>query len=255
MMGTPNIFRGQQQKDANTLGENVLIKEQAGALQDDLATCIDEAMSDYYRKLAQMMKAYYTEDHWFQIKGDDGKYDHIVLNSQTIDGGTKISVEAGSTLPANKQELRSTVMDAAKLNRIDNLSFWEALIYNKLPDPETITERTLKETADPITYLTDVEQEAFNRDADIDIALLVANKAPKERDDYPQGYLEHFNKFVMSNRFTQIADDAKQRVTAFLTDILMKASRTAMLGNTQVDDAAMGGMTEANVLEQETAMV
>lgn len=255
MMGTPNIFRGQQQKDANTLGENVLIKEQAGALQDDLATCIDEAMSDYYRKLAQMMKVNYTEDHWFQIKGDDGKYDHIVLNSETIDGGTKISVEAGSTLPGNKQELRATVMEAAKLNRIDNLSFWEALIYNKLPDPETITERTLKETADPVSYLSDVEQEAFNRDADIDLALLIANKAPGERDDYPQGYLEHFNKFVMSNRFVQIPDDAKQRVTAFLTDIMMKAMRTSELGDTQVDDAAMGGMSEADVLEQEAPLV
>lgn len=254
IMGTPNIFRGQQQQDANTLGENVLIKEQAGALQDDLAAAVDEAMADYYRKLAQMMKAYYTEDHWFQIKGDDGKYDHIVLNSQLIDGGTKVSVEAGSTLPSNKQELRATVIEAARLNRIDNLSFWEGLIYNKLPDPETIAERTLKETADPVAYLTDVEQEAFNRDADIDLALLIANKAPKDRDDYPQGYMEHFNKFIMGNRYTELPPESQQRINAFLAGILEKVMRTATLGETQVDDAAMGGMGEAEVIEQE-AMV
>lgn len=255
IMGTPNIFRGQQQKDANTLGENVLIKEQAGALQDDLATSIDEAMTDYYRKLAQMFKVYYTEDHWFQIKGDNGKYDHVVLSGESIDPNVKISVEAGSTLPNNKQELRAVVSKAAEQQRIDDLSYWEGMIYGKLPDPETIVERLQKQVNDPLGYMQDVESEAFNRDADIDITLIVANKVPEERDDYPQGYLEHFNKFVMSNKYTQLPPDAQQRLTAFLADIAMKAMRTADLGSTQVDDAAMGGMTDAQVLEEEPSVI
>lgn len=253
IMGTPNIFRGEQSKN-NTLGQDERIIQQAGALQDDLATAVDDAMGDYYCKLAQMMKVYFTEDHWIDIKGDDGKYDHIVLNSETMEP-VKVSVESGSTLPSNKQELRDTVIAASKEGRIDNLSFWEGLIYNKLPDPETIVERLIKETNDPATYLSDVEQEAFNRDADIDIAMLVANKAPKERDDYPQGYLEHFNKFIMSNKYTTVPQDAQQRISLFLSDVAQKAMRTAELGDTQVDDAAASGQTEAQVMEEEPAIV
>ena len=254
IMGTPNIFRGQQQSDANTLGENILIKQQAGALQDDLATSIDEAMTDYYRKLAQMMKVYYTEDHWFQIKGDDGKFDFVMLNGESLDGNVKISVEAGSTLPNDKQEMRAVIIKASEQNRIDNLSYWEGMIYGKLPDPETIVERLIKETNDPATYLQTVEQEAFNRDADVDLTLLINNKAPVERDDYPQGYLEHFNKYVMSNAYTQLAPDAQQRITAFLGDIAMKAMRTADLGATQEDDAMASGQTEAQVMEEDPAL-
>lgn len=248
IMGTPNIFRGEQSKN-NTLGQDERIIQQAGALQDDLATAVDDAMGDYYKKLAQMMKVYYTEDHWIEVKGDDGKYDFVVLNAETMER-VKVSVESGSTLPANKQEMRDTVLEAAKLNKIDDLSFWEGLVYNKLPDPETIVERMQKQLNDPVTYLQDVEQEAFNRDADIDMTLLIANRAPKERDDYPQGYLEHFNKFVMSNAYTQLPPDAQQRITAFLADVAMKAMRTADLGMTQTDDAAVSGMTEEEVMEQ-----
>lgn len=252
IMGTPNIFRGEQSAN-NTLGQDERIIQQASALQDDLATAVDDAMGDYYKKLAQMIKVYYTEDHWVEIKGDDGKYDHVILSADTIER-VKVSVESGSTLPANKKELRDTVIESAKLNKIDDLSFWEGLIYNKLPDPETIVERLQKQLNDPASYLQDVEQEAFNRDADIDLTLLIANRAPKERDDYPQGYLEHFNKFVMMNAFTQLPPDAQQRITAFLADIAMKATRTAELGATQVDDAAASGMTEADVLEEEPVL-
>lgn len=255
IMGTPNIFRGEQSKN-NTLGQDERIIQQAGALQDDLASSIDAAMGDYYRKLAQMMKVYYTEDHWVDIKGDDGKYDHIVMNSETMER-VKISVEAGSTLPSSKQELRDIIIESAKMNKIDLLSFWEGITYNKLPDPEVIVERLTKEVNDPITFLNDTEQEVFNREADTDIALLIANRVPPERDDYTQGYLEHFNKFIMKNEFTnpeKVPEDARQRILAFLTEIVMKASRTAGLGATQVDDAAMAGMNDMQVAEEQPVM-
>lgn len=250
IMGTPNIFRGEQSTN-NTLGQDERIVQQASALQDDLATSVDEAMGDYYKKLAQMMKVNYTEDHWIEIKGDDGKYDHVVLNAETMER-VKVSVQAGSTLPANKREMRETVLEAAKLNRIDDLSFWEGLQYNKLPDPETIVERLQKQLNDPVTYLQDVEKEAFSRDADIDLTLLIADREPKERDDYPQGYLEHFNKYIMTNAYTQLPPEAQQRITAFLANVAMRAMRTADLGATQADDAAISGMTEGEVMDQET---
>jgi len=247
-MGTPNIFRGEQSKN-NTLGQDERIIQQAGALQDDLASSVDESMQDYYRKLYQMMKVYYTEDHWFQIKGSDGKYDFVVMNSDTMDTNLKISVEAGSTLPSNKKEVRDIAVEASNAGKMDSLSYWEAIQYGKLPDPETIVERTQKELNDPASFVADVEQQAFNRDADIDITLLIADKEPPVRDEYGQAYLEHVNKYIMGNKFVLQDKEAQKRIIDHLTNVGVIASRTADLQDTQVDDAQMAGMEEQQVNE------
>lgn len=248
VMGTPNIFRGEQSKN-NTLGQDERIIEQAGALQDDLAAAIDESMQDYYRKLFQMMKVYYTEDHWFQVRGEDGKYDFIVMNSDNMDTNVKISVEAGSTLPANKKDIRDIAVDAANANKIDDLSFWEAMTYGRLPDPEVIVERTQKQLNDPAKFLTDVEAQLFNREAAVDIALITNGKEPPVRDEYGQAYLEYFNKFIMGNKFTQLPDEAQESLKIHLAAAGATAARTANLQATQVDDAAMAGMAEDEVAD------
>nr|MBA3755748.1 hypothetical protein [Nitrosomonas sp.] len=89
VMGTPNIFRGEQSKN-NTLGQDERIIQQAGALQDDLAKSVDKSMQRLYRKLFHLMKVYYTEDHWFTVKGDDGKFDFVVMNGDDMDTNAKV---------------------------------------------------------------------------------------------------------------------------------------------------------------------
>ncbi len=247
-MGSPNIFRGEQSKN-NTLGQDERIIQQAGALQDDLASAVDDSMQDYYRKLYQMMKVYYTEDHWFQIKGADGKYDFVVMNSETMDTNLKISVESGSTLPSNKQEIRDIAVEASNAGKMDSLSYWEAIQYGKLADPEVIVERTQKELNDPASFVADVEQQAFNRDADIDIILLIADKELPVRDEYGQAYLEHVNKYIMSNKFMKLDQESQKRILDHLTKVGVIASRTMDLQSTQVDDAQMAGMDEQQVNE------
>lgn len=242
-MGTPNIFRGEQSKN-NTLGQDERIIEQAGALQDDLARAVDKAMQRYYRKLAQMMKVYYTEDHWFAVKGDDGKFVHVMLHSDSMDSNAKISVEAGSTLPANKREIREAVTEAANANKIDDLSYWEAVVYGKLPDPETIVERTQKQLNDPASYMSDVEKQGFDREAAIDIAMLIEDKAPPERDEYGVPYLEFFNKFIMGNKYVQLDPEAQERIKIHAASAGAMAARTANLGMTQEDPAAAAGMQD-----------
>lgn len=246
--GTPNIFRGEQSKN-NTLGQDERIVEQAGALQDDLAASVDEAMQEYYRKLFQMMKVYYTEDHWFQVRGENGKYDFVVMSSDSMDTNCKVSVEAGSTLPANKQDVRNIAIDAANANKIDDLTFWEAMVYGKLPDPETIVERTQKQLNDPQAFMQDVETQAFNREAAIDIALITADKEPPVRDEYGQAYLEYFNKFIMGNKFIQLPPEVQETIKIHLAASAATSARTANLQATQLDDAAAAGVGEAQVAE------
>jgi hypothetical protein len=230
IMGTPNIFRGQQQDDAQTLGENVLIKEQASVLQDDLAKAIDKAMVVYYRKLFHMMRVYYTEDHWFRLRGDDGKYNFILLNEDTLDPGVKISVEVGSTLPANKTELRATAIELANMGKIDTLSLYKDL---GLPDAEKRAEMLVKEQADLATYVQDVRQKLYNREANTDIYIVISGSQPMERDEYTAEYLQYINDFIISNKFARLAPEQKQALMQFLTEVQAKVSRTADLMGTQ----------------------
>lgn len=247
-MGTPNIFRGDQSKN-NTLGQDERIIEQAGALQDDLARAIDKAMQRHYRLLFQMFKAYYTENHWFTIKGDTGAYDYVVLSSDTMDTNAKVSVESGSTLPSNKREIHDIAFEAARAGKIDDLSFWEAMVYGKLPDPETIVERLQKQLNDPAAFMADIAKEVASRDAMVDISLLIADKAPPERDEYNADYLNSFNTFVMGNRFVQLPNDAQERIKIHVASAGSMAARTVNLGDTQEQPSSM----EQQLMDQEMA--
>ena len=251
VMGTPNIFRGEQSKN-NTLGQDERIIEQAAALQDDLAKAIDKGMQRGYRKLFHMMKVYYTEDHWFTIKGDNGKYDFVVMNGETMDTNGRVSVESGSTLPVDRKEIRSIAVEAANANKIDDLTFWEAIQYGKLPDPETIVERTQKQLNDPQGFMQDVEAQAFSRDAAIDIALIMSGREAPDRDEYGQAYLEYFNKFIMGNRFIRLQSENPEAAEALKIHVAAAgatAARTANLQATQVDDAAAAAIPEEQVAE------
>lgn len=230
IMGTPNIFRGQQQSDANTLGENILIKEQASVLQDDLARAVDEAMIVYYRKLLHMMKVYYTEDHWFRIKGDEGKYNFILLNEDTIDTDVFVTVEVGSTLPANKTQLRETALELARYGKIDTLSLYRDL---GLPEAEKRAELLTKELNDASSYMTDVRDKLYSKEANTDVWIVIGGGEPEERDEYTVEYLEYLNQFVISNRFTRLDPQQQRAVMMFLQTIQEKVARTASLMGTQ----------------------
>jgi hypothetical protein len=251
IFGTPNIFRGQQQQGANTLGENMLIKQQAGALQDDIAGAVDQAMGQYYKYLAQMMKVYYTEEHWVQTKGPDGTYDFVVISSDNIDTGVKVSVQSGSTLPQDKDQLRNAALELAKLgpDRIDNLTLFEML---GIPDATEVAERVQKSTTDPAGYMADIEKEQFSRDANMDIAILTDNKVPEERDEYDPGYLNYMNNYIASNKYAKLQPDAQQRITDFLKGVLEVATRTANIQSETANAATdqqgldMGGVASMN---------
>jgi hypothetical protein len=217
MMGTPSQFKGSQPDAKDTLGRDLMIKQQAGALQDDLVRSISMAMEEYYKILLQMMRVYYTDDYWFQCKGGDGKYEFILINGDKIDSNVKVSVQTDSTLPLDKASIRATAMDLWKAgNAIDYKSLMEDL---GLPNPDVRAERYLKSNLDPVSYLKSIEEDNINADAESDIQLLIMNKTPEERDNYDQGYFDYINKFLSSNRFAKLQGEkpqAAQRITMFV---------------------------------------
>lgn len=220
MMGTPSQFKGSQPTANDTLGRDLMIKQQAGALQDDLVRAIAMGMEVYYTILLQMMRVYYTDDYWFQTRGGDGKYEFILINGDKLDSNVKVSVQTDSTLPLDKASIRATSMQLWQAGHaIDYKTLMEDL---GLPNPDVRAERYLKSVIDPLNFLKSVEIDQINADAESDIQLLIANKTPDERDNYDEDYFNYFNKVVASNRFAKLQGDdpkAAQRIIAFLTAV------------------------------------
>lgn len=220
MMGTPSQFKGDQPASKDTLGRDLMIKQQAGALQDDLVRAIAASMETYYTMLLQMMRVYYTDDYWFQTKGGDGKYEFILINGDKLDSNVKVSVQTDSTLPLDKASIRAMSMQLWTAgNAIDYKQLMEDL---GLPNPEVRAERYLQQMTNPADYLNSIKSDDIDSDARSDIDLLIMNKTPEERNDYSQAYFDYFNKFVSSNEFAKLqGKDAKaaQRIVMFITAI------------------------------------
>lgn len=239
MMGTPSQFKGAQPDSKDTLGRDLMIKQQAGALQDDLVRCVSMGMETYYKIKLQMWRVYYTDDYWFQCRGGDGKYEFILINGDKFDSNVKVGVEVDSTLPLDKASIRATAMELWNAgNAIDYRTLMEDL---GLPNPEIRTERYLKSQLDPIAYLQSIELSQIDTDAESDIMLLIADKVPDERDDYSQSYFNYFNKFLTTNRFQKLQGEdpkAAERVLAFLIAV-QHTMMTSLNLQESIDDAGL----------------
>lgn len=251
-MGTPAQFKGSDPKSSDTLGRDLMLKQQAGALQDDLVRAVAVSMSEYYKIKLQLWRVNYTDDYWFQTKGGDGKYEFILINGDKLDTNVKVGVQVDSTLPLDKASIRQTAMDLWKAgNAIDYKSLMEDL---GLPNPDVRAERYLKSNIDPQGYLQSLEMDTINNDAESDIDLLLMGKTPEERDNYDQGYFDYFNKFMASNRFAKIQGPKSkenptgnpagaERVTAFLIAIQHAMSQSLQLQESMQPQSAIDPTT------------
>lgn len=242
LMGTPSVFKGSQPSSQDTLGRDIMVKQQAGMLQDDLVRAVNIGMEQYYQIKLQMMRVYYTDDYWFQVKGGDGKFDFVMLNGDMIDSNVKIGVQVDSTLPLDKASIRQTAMELWQAGEaIDYEQFMRDL---GLPDPEVRAERYLRSKIDPIGYLNSVTQGIDNNDAEVDIMLLTAGKDPQERDDYDKNYLDYFNHYLTLNKFRMLPQEIQGRITTFLQEVMQRAQNTAQLNSAMLDEA---GITTAPI--------
>lgn len=237
LMGTPAQFRGAQPQTQDTLGRDMMVKQQAGMLQDDLVKSVASGMEEYYKIKLQMFRTYYNDDYWFQCKGADGKYEFIMLNGDTMDTNVKVGVQVDSTLPLDKQQIRATSLELLKQNKIDYRTAMEDL---GLPNPDIRAERFMKSQLDPAGYSRSIELSQVDTDAESDIMLLMNKKIPEERDDYTEDYINYFNKYVASNRFSKLLapkskqnpdgdQEAAQRILAFLMSVQHVANESVNL--------------------------
>jgi hypothetical protein len=237
MMGTPTQFRGAMAQSKNpTLGQDLMVKNQASALQDDLVAVVTKAWRQYYLYLLQMMNVYLPDDYYVMTKGQNGEYNHIMLSSGNIDTNVRMSVRIDSTLPLDKESQRATAVQLAQMNRLDDLSLFELL---GMPEPEKLAERKLRWEIDRLTYMQSIEQQLMSHEADQDIRLLINGKVPEDRDDYDEDYLNHFNMFITRNEFQKLPLPIQQRLTDFLHQVANKAAVTEGLRDSILNPAGI----------------
>lgn len=239
LMGTPQQFRGDQTQGTKspTLGQDLLVKNQAAALQDDIVQSINRGWVDYYTKLLQMQRVYSSDDYWIMTEGEDGQYAQITLTDDNIDTNVRLGVQIDSNLPIDKASQHQMAIQLAQLpGRIDDYSLFKML---GLPEPEKLAERVTKWNIDRMQYAESIETGLYNAEAEEDITLLINNKKPEDRDNYNADYINYWNVFMTTNRYMKLSPQKQERLTAFLAEVADKAALTESLRDTMVNPAGM----------------
>lgn len=195
---THDITRGET-SSSKTLGQDQLQQGQDYTRMDDIARAVERQNALYYRYLVQMMKVYFTEEHWMWAAGEDGQFDHVMMKADFIEDGIDVSVEDGSTLPPNKQQQMKFVADLVPTGLIDPLSVFEVGSGGTLPSPKKMMERLIKWKTDPASFAQDMETEDIDRKALMDIQILLRGEMPDPRDEITPEYLQFINKYITSD--------------------------------------------------------
>lgn len=221
--GTPNIFRGEQSKN-NTLGQDIIIRDQAEGRQAELVDCIDNAMEQFYRLEAQLIYRYFDGEKYYKFLGDDGQFEEAIISQKKIakNFGIKIRIKAGTSIPVDRAQNRATAMELAKYNKIGTLQLYKDLGFS---DPEKAFKQYLQEQIDPRMLLEEVDKMVFDRQAEADLAVVMSGKVPEERDDVPETYLNYLNEWLLTDKFKKLDQTTQARVSMFIDTVLEKAQR------------------------------
>lgn len=259
IFATHDITRGET--GAKTLGQDQLQQGQDYTRMDDIARAVERQAALYNRYLVQMMKVYYTEEHWMWAAGEDGQFDHVMMKSDLIEDGIDVTVEANSTLPPNKKEQMKFATDLAPAGLIDPLSLYEVGAGGTLPSPKKMMERLVKWKTDPASFAADVESDDVDRKALMDIQVLLRGEQPEQRDEITPEYLKFFNHYVTTNGALlkapdkikvgfakwgqEIMDTAKKQMEMMMSQMPspedMAATNQKALAQKQLEDQMGGG--------------
>jgi hypothetical protein len=230
--GTPNVFRGEQSKN-NTLGQDVLVRDQAFGRQQEIVDAIDNAMERLYPFIAQFLLVYGEEEEQFELNGEDSEFDYVMLNTEELDTKVKIQIRGGTSMPIDRAQRRATADNAAKHAMIDPLTYWEVMDER---NARKYAKRVTQYTNDPANYLKDEDSEAFNRDAFVDLQKIKRGQAPEFREDLPKEYFDYLNQYVLSGDLEnpEIAPDIKQALTSFIDMQLARGQKMLGMAETQL---------------------
>lgn len=233
IFATHEITRGESSAN-KTLGQDKMQFQQNATRMNDIARSIERMATRYYRYLVQMMKVYYTEEHYFKAAGEDGQFDFVVMKGDLIEDGIDIRVEAGSTMPIDREtqlKWSETLMGGGL---IDPLSLYEVASGGSLPSPKKMLERFMLYKTDPLAFMGKVQDDDFDRQAFLDIQILNGGKMPEPRSEYNAVYFKFINNYMLSGDFEEQVPYVKELYLQHLQIAQMQAQKQLELMMTQM---------------------
>lgn len=198
IMGTPSQMRGDDDNLNETLGTNIMIKNQAAGRQDLIVRSLDSGMDRYFKFLTQMMTVHYTEKHFVTVNSNDGDFDYITLHRDFIEKDMAISVKSGSTLPFDKARQESIALELAKGELIDPLNLYKDL---HMDNPQKRYDAWAKFKTDPMALARDALDELDDTSAYIDYIEILGGKKVPGRPDASKEHILIHRKQMISDQF------------------------------------------------------
>jgi hypothetical protein len=218
--GTPAIFQGKE-TDSATATQDVMLRDSAQGRQTDAIDCLDAAMRRCYQIMAQLVMRYYTDEDYYKFV-EDGQFMQVMLTNDALadNAGMEIDVEAGSSLPVNRDQKRAITLQLLQLGKMSTLRAYKEL---GVEDPEGTFKDYMLEMAAPDVALENVDKEAMDRDAKEDLYVVIDGKVPEERDDITPEYVSYLNNWLTTDKYRKLTPAQQQAVSAFVQMIVQKA--------------------------------
>jgi hypothetical protein len=219
IFGTPPQMRGDSNNN-QTATQDLMARNQAQGRQDLLVRAIDRGLDSYFNYLLQMMKVYYTEDHFASMLGEDGRYNFVALNRSKIEDGVKVRIKPGSTVPMDKGRLSAVGLQLAEMGKISLLSLYEFL---DVPNPGKHVERVLKEQIDPTVTIEDIRNDDQDANAAEDYDSIKAGQEVPPRDDPDTHHIKTHQQQLLSNDFMEWPVQNQEMFKAHIEAEIQKA--------------------------------
>lgn len=230
--GASAVMQGNESEN-KTLGQDELLRDQSMGRQQEIVDVIDAAMNRLYLLLAQFLLVYGDEQELFRYVGENSKFDYIIMNTAELDTNAEIRVKAGTSMPVDKAQRRAVADKASSRAMIDPLTYWEIMDE---PNAQKYAKRLVDYTNDPASFLADVEEELFNRDAYVDIELIKHGTEPPYRDDLDKEYFDYLNQYILSGDLENpsIQPEVAQAIGQFIDTQLARGQKMLGMAETQL---------------------
>lgn len=214
ILGTPSEFTGNDDSapgEEKTLGQAMMLKNQASGRQDLIARAVDSFMDKYFKYLTQMMLVWYTDKHYFVYNGGNGEFDYVTMHRDLIEDGMAVAVKSGTTLPFDKQRQEAVAMNLAKMGMIDPYNLYKDL---HMDSPQKRYDAWFKWKTDPQSLARDANDATAESQAYVDFIELLAGKDVPPHDDASQEHVLTHRKQMLTDKFLK---GGRRFQNAFLT--------------------------------------
>src|ERR1700741_421366 len=239
VLGTPSIFRGGQES-SNTATQDLLIKDQSAGRHEPFVKAMDSAHERLYKHHIQMMMVWYDENHYKNLKGDEGEFIQVAMSSKKLDPKLGISVTAGSAQPVDKTRKAQIYLKLGQLGFITNpYLMFEGL---GLPNARKLAQQELEFRMDPAATVNELKTDEVDRMAFEDILVLTDGKQPKVRNEVSPAYMNYVRKFMMSGDYRDLDRSTKQGFVKFVTESLKVMDEQLAMEQSQVQPGEQQGV-------------